>query len=290
MKIQPMKKFRTPIYPTRLAVQSDSGLLLNHMPPVWKKTAVIASLAAFLLSVNEGESREKAARVAPIFEHGEGRGAMGCVMIVPPVFLSEEEALQIIQEELSKANVELPIQDFRIHGVDIQKKREIRPKSATEVENLNKTPYFCDIANASQGIAIEFVSQEEYFDLGGIKNEWISSQDYDFKEIASQLAKQVKMKAKNLHFGCFYDPFTRIPTEPVLKNHREVSQKIEEIRMKRRSQNDPPSYDDPAIKEISDNYCKWIRAKEDEAKLESKRLLRLQVKDFTDWLKGQGVI
>lgn len=45
--------------------------------------------------------------VAPIFEHGEGRGATGCVVVNPPVFLSEQDAMQVIREELPKSGVSL---------------------------------------------------------------------------------------------------------------------------------------------------------------------------------------
>jgi hypothetical protein len=45
--------------------------------------------------------------VAPIFEHGEGRGATGCVVVTFPVFLSEEEAMQVIREELAEHGIDL---------------------------------------------------------------------------------------------------------------------------------------------------------------------------------------
>ena len=43
--------------------------------------------------------------VAPIFQHGEGRGATGCIVMSPPVFLSEEEALLVVREELGKSEM-----------------------------------------------------------------------------------------------------------------------------------------------------------------------------------------
>ena len=45
--------------------------------------------------------------VAPLFERGDGRGAAGCVVVAPPVFMSEEEALTIVGEELAKYGVRL---------------------------------------------------------------------------------------------------------------------------------------------------------------------------------------
>ena len=65
-----------------------------------------ASLA--LLDLGRGQLRIRgteggAIAVAPIFEHGEGRLATGCIVITPPVFLSEEEGMQILREEFAKA-------------------------------------------------------------------------------------------------------------------------------------------------------------------------------------------
>ena len=43
--------------------------------------------------------------VAPIFVHGDGIGAFGCMVTAPPVILSEEDALQIIKAGLAKHNL-----------------------------------------------------------------------------------------------------------------------------------------------------------------------------------------
>jgi hypothetical protein len=47
------------------------------------------------------------AKVAPIFEYGAGRAGDGCVVVNPPVFLSEQDAMQVIREELKKSGVVL---------------------------------------------------------------------------------------------------------------------------------------------------------------------------------------
>lgn len=43
--------------------------------------------------------KEKNTLVAPIFEHGSGRGSFGCDSVAPPSFISEEEAFQVVEEE-----------------------------------------------------------------------------------------------------------------------------------------------------------------------------------------------
>jgi hypothetical protein len=313
LKVQPVQKYRTPIYPTRLAIQSDSELLVKHTPPAWRKTARMASLAAFFLGVHEGISSEKAAVVAPIFEHGDGRGAIGCMMVAPPVFLSEEEALQIIQEELQQAKIILPVRDYPIPGVIIEKKKRClnidsihkdikiatdknkNKNSASRIiqfatNNLTKdviistAPYSCDIANASQHIAVEFVSREEYFDLGGVKTDYMTVQSFELKENAQKLTQNVRNNGKNLYFGAFYDPHADLPYNQIEKLQEEMSSKLDRIPQKStiegRSQ----------ARSIETDYQIKVEKFREEAKLESKRLLRLQVKDFTEWLKGQGVI
>ncbi len=70
--------------------------------------------------------------VAPIFEHGEGRGATGCVVIVPPVFLSEEEALQIANEELAQHRIQL------VNGT-VVKELKIAPRCMQVVETDETT-------------------------------------------------------------------------------------------------------------------------------------------------------
>ena len=37
--------------------------------------------------------------MAPVFIHGEGTGAYGCIAVTAPFFLSEEEAWEIIKSE-----------------------------------------------------------------------------------------------------------------------------------------------------------------------------------------------
>ena len=75
-------------------------------PPVVAKVAVPAA------PVQAEDGRDTSARrvpapeqpdpsrdafsVAPVFIHGEGRGALGCVVVSPPVFLSEAEALEVL--------------------------------------------------------------------------------------------------------------------------------------------------------------------------------------------------
>ena len=90
MNPKPMNYVATPAYPTRREFLEKGTLFL---------------LAAGCGGC--GGKLEAHPVVAPIFAHGDGRAYMGCVAVSSPVFLSEEEALQIIKEELAKEGIEL---------------------------------------------------------------------------------------------------------------------------------------------------------------------------------------
>ena len=88
----------------------DPRPISQYVPPAYPtRREFLASGAALLLATQSGCGRAAGSRpaVAPIFVHGEGRGASGCIVMNPPVFLSEEEALQILGEELARAGIKL---------------------------------------------------------------------------------------------------------------------------------------------------------------------------------------
>ncbi|MCL1856524.1 MAG: hypothetical protein FWF84_02635 [Kiritimatiellaeota bacterium] len=141
MKITPMVSYKKPAYPTYEESKANARLL-NRLPQRWGKNGSIASLVGtgiliHIAGTGRGEetatqdvtvniiepverdgsavTRETvraipATRVAPILEEAlakDGRGGFGCVAISAPVFLSENEALDLIQSELKKAGLEM---------------------------------------------------------------------------------------------------------------------------------------------------------------------------------------
>ena len=67
-----------------------------------------AATAASRATLTLGESRAVDANAAiPLFEFGEGTGTFGCVSIVAPVFLSEEEAFAILSTAFAEAGLTL---------------------------------------------------------------------------------------------------------------------------------------------------------------------------------------
>jgi hypothetical protein len=271
MQPTPLKKYRIPGYPTRLEVLEQPELLERHLPPGWRATAEMASVAAMLLAASGCATTgtlnpTAAAIVAPVFEHGEGRGSTGCVSVAPPVFLSEEDALQVIAEELSQAGINVAKRDAALAGVRIPPREQSLVGEAGNLEvQVREVPgkartLNVDILDNKHKVAVEYVSQVDYFRLGGVPSRH-SVQCYALKEVAGYVAQQVGEQGKGIHFGAFYDPYPR-----------------DWKTLKRLMRDDHAAF----RKELEEGTRK--------AAVESKRLLRLQVKDFIDWLKGQGVI
>lgn len=270
MDVKPVKRYRVPAYPTRLEVLADPDILANNVPHNWHQNAVTAAALGVFLAANacahtdpgSKPSHPKAAVVAPIFEHGSGRGSTGCIAIAPPVFLSEEEALQVITEELTGAGLEVTATDVVWDKVKITQReehyRQVGNDWKQDVSDIpgRGEPLSADITDDKHRVAVEYVSMSDYFRLGGPASNF-SVQGYDFKAVATGVAKVVAKKGPGVYFGAFYDPVVDVDRSQF---------ESEKDRRKREEQ---------------------VQA---QGEIEAKRLLRLQVKDFVDWLKGQGVI
>jgi hypothetical protein len=192
--------------------------------------------------------------------------------VTAPVFLSEEEALQIITEELARSGVDLPeknvaFEEIRIPRRYIQLKGDPRNEDwETEVvEAEDEAVTLCvDATVPDRHIAIEYVSVTGDRDLGGPtfgQGYSCSVVSYDLKETAQYLAQQVSKQGDGMYFGAFYDPVCRatpaVDWVSISKGQSRVQDRDEAAR---------------------------------DAKANAEQLLRQQVKDFVDWLKAQGAI
>jgi hypothetical protein len=281
MRIQQVRKVRRqrrPGYPTRPEVTRDPELLRRHIPSAWKKSAqVTAALSILLASAHAEDSgtKEKAAKVAPIFDHGDGRGHVGCVAINPPRLLSEEDALKIIAEEAGKASLVLtlrnvPLQEVKIHhGMHARQNKEA---GVSQIIPGGIMPLEVDLADKDRRVVVEFVSRDDDFTFGGTRDTIESSRDIDFRGIAKLLAAQIADadKTSGRFYGGFYDPAVRsedIPFPKIAENATEEERK-----------------------RAWDQYNQSARKAGDEFERKPAELLRAQVRDFIEWLKGQGAI
>jgi hypothetical protein len=265
MEVKPVKHVEQPAYPTRREVLAG--------------TVSFALLCLTKCSFVFAESEEGKIKVAPIFKHGEGRGATGCVVVSPPAFLSEEEALQIVEEELAKHGVKLAagpvLKDLTIAPRHIQQVEDDEKSQTIVPDEKDAAPLRVTGMDEKKSIAVKFISWYNYEKLGGIDSNSITIvrrdgylgfrsctvRRYDFKDTAEYVAGQMKKQGKDeVYFGVFYDPMPRLPSPPPRKKDEKIDWKTEREKRKK------------------------------EMKKESEKLLRQQAQDFVAWLKEQKAI
>jgi hypothetical protein len=205
---------------------------------------------------NPGSS--KAAVVAPIFKHGEGRGTVGCIVENPPIFLSEGDALQVIKEELKRAGLNLSKKNVEMKEISIPSHVEDYSGSKIEIREIpgRDMPQKVDFFDQEKKVAVEYVSISDYFKNGGASSR-STVQSYEFATVAESLRNKSMKEGKDIYMGVFYDPAVFV--------------------------------DDEILQEKTDWKKMW-EEKREKGTTEAKALLREQVIDFIGWLKGQGVI
>lgn len=273
MRVQSIKKYRTPHYPDKKMIM-ESPMLLRSVPERWKGnryvSAALSTLLLFTVTacgrVEQGNDApiEKPVAVAPIFEHGEGRGSFGCMSVAPPSFLSEEEAFQVICEEAGKmgiafekdgkelSKIELPETKYYLKGdAEQDSKKDGEKIDSTKTGDLKLDGY-----DASRKIGFEFISREDYEAWSTEQGIRSSVDDFDFLTTAKVLREGLEGKTEDSTIGILYNT--------MVKPDREEINKLM-------------------------NNDSWEEA-EEKLKNIAKDELRNQVKDFLEWLKAQGVI
>lgn len=286
MDLQPIRRYAEPAYPTRHMLLADPGILQRHLPPSWQRLAGVGGILAFFLQaeVLAGEAATPAppvggaAIIAPIFRHGEGRGSFGCVAVSPPVFLSEEEALVVIGEELGRKGVALsqratvwtdtPVAPRTVERVFTKKEGE-KDKPPVE-DTANAKSLVVDAVDPGKGIAVEYIAQANYETLGGVdpyRGSTVSS--FDFIDAAGYLARKaaVHHEAGKRWMGVFYDPMGRAPEAQRAEMPAGLDEKAKEAWWKQDWEQRTAAARKVAVEQ-----------------------LRLQVRDFVAWLEAQGAL
>ncbi len=305
MRVQQVRKVRRqrrPGYPTRPEVARDPELLRRHVPSAWKKSAqVTAALSIMLASAHAQDAIPKKAplKIAPIFEHGEGFGSEGCIIITPPRFLAEEEALRIITEELAKAGIPAPLKDEVLPQMFIQKCRDGRLDEG-------RRPFIFDFYEPTKRIAIEYVSYKDDNLLLSGNEKWLggSVTPRNFVKAAEWVRKEIQKNesAPDVYYGILYDP-APLPQEPdstftPIRSKENEKAGIDAEAPRSEQQRKRPSIvgvlNSPEAKEERRVRAEdWKKRHDEDLRIafnKSSNLLRAQVRDFIEWLKGQGAI
>jgi hypothetical protein len=263
MKLAPVNKYPKPNFPTR-AILDAHPELLRLIPKRWRnKPAVLGALAWVCLFTAGCGSQQNThiphssrqvtppiARVAPIFQHGIGRGAEGCIVVNPPVLLSEAEAKQVIIEEAKRTGIDLSASGITVHNVNLPVDFIYfdgkKTKSHPEIKKLN---LILDGADKKRHISFEYVSSKdlvEWDDAGFYGSVF----EYNTLATAKHLQQSLQKVSPHEVIGVFYDPLVKM---------------------------------DFGKLKASQNPLQVFEPQEKEA-------LRAQVRDFVKWLKAQGVI
>lgn len=284
MDIMPLNEYKTPKYPDKVTVLK-SPQILKTVPERWRGNAyVCAALGALMMASltscarkqqNEtgsvetstktgSSSKKKKALIAPIFEHGQGRGSFGCSSVAPPSFLSEEEAFQVIQEEAKQYGINFEKNAFEIKKAGIPKTSfYLKPENGNSGYNENGSvikdtksgTLQLDGYDVQNKIAFEFISEEDYSAWAIEEGKRSTVDDYDFLSTAKVLSKGLNGKNGENTIGIFYNPMVGFSEDEMNKIRQES---FEEMKVRRTQ-----------------------LAKDD---------LKKQVRDFLEWLKAQGIM
>jgi hypothetical protein len=262
MEIAPVDNYKSPNIPTRDYVD-DNPEILNHIPRRWMSdAAVLTALAGTTMLISAArnctaQQYEPAPKVAPIFNWGPGKGAFGCMSIVPPTFLSEEEAQEIISQEAGKvgiafSNTQKPLNQYG--------KPFVRALSPHKGNKYPEDVLLLDGSDETRHIYFEFVSTDDARIWDKEMDHSSSVSEYDTERTANYIKDNFWKANEDGVYATFYDPIARIKIPKVDKD-KPFEQKME------------------VYKEAAEK-----------AKADSRDLLRKQVKGFIKWLKSEGVI
>lgn len=304
MKIQPIKNYKTPSYPTRKEFLSRTNNLYKNLPNRWLQNKVVAGALAFFFLGNNSNtnnivlkpglnsiivdseksdrpimekkvSTEKVASIAPLFLYGDGRGASGCVVINPPVFMSEADARQIIKSELMKEGIIFDKKNYQVEGIFFDENSawgRFQDESENDLSPYNKRekyPVEMDAYSSDLNLAYEFVSVDDYYKFGG-EFSGSTAQSYDVVMAAENLREKMKKFGK-INTVIFYDPLVNRDRE-LPKNESYDALKYWSYGFGDKKNNEP--------------HFDYFTAKNEE----SVALLKKQIDDFIEWIKKEGLL
>lgn len=272
LTVEPVLSYPVPRYPTIDSVARTPARLLDFIPEAWKSNAsALSALAAFVLAAGRAQAEKPtqtpvpaedtaataqrevpkasapAPSIAPVFIHGEGRGATGCVVISPPEFLSEAEALEVIWEELEREDLGF---ESRPVAVPVRAETPTAHSAASRSARAKaspRRPLFFDAYSPRLECGVLVVGSWNYDELDPSSGERVSSvASYDTLGVAQDVTERLGRESM-ANAGVFYDPLVKMRMR--LQSHR---------------------------RESGDAQDKPANAQD---------LLRAQVREFVDWAK-----
>jgi hypothetical protein len=280
MEIKPVKLAGKPNYPLKTELNKEE--LKKQIPKRWAQspaarialgTLAVVSLAGCTADgkltppsavtkeaspspteeyILMGEPLAPMINVAPLFRHGNGSGAFGCMMVAPPAFLSEDEALTAVNDTAKEYGLKFTVGDGPVFGNVLKPVTHMYGSGEKAPDTLIE--FAPDFTDAEHGISIEYVSTNDVRNWNQ-GEQTISAGNYDTLDAAAQLSEALESAAPrgSYNVGVLYDPCAYVEPEDYSdrKEQEEAAAKAREM---------------------------------------SEEQLKAQAKDFFEWLKQQGVI
>ena len=257
LTVEPLLSYGPPKYPVKERALAHPELLAST-PSRWKGSPALCAALALTLAAGMSGCMGQGSKVR-LFERGEGRvygdGWVG--MVAPAAFLSEQEACQIIFEEAEARGLHFEMKGEKelIGDFPIPNSRPDTLYYTGEKPETWHGALILDGYHAGQNVGFEYISKEDIEDWSQAKlfeGELLSF--YRFHDTGENLAESLRKQMDEDwgRIGILYDPGT-IAVQP---NGETLS--------------------DAAYQALQKQY-----------KIEK---LRLQVRDFLDWLAAEGII
>ncbi|XHR27971.1 MAG: hypothetical protein ACFUZC_18830 [Chthoniobacteraceae bacterium] len=276
MKLTPLKDYPEPAYPTKEVFVQDPELL-RKLPRRWREGGGVLTRMAGFVGVT--------AMAVLLLSQARTVGAIA----TPPLFLTEDEARAVIEEEARKAGVEFPEHGRTLRGLDLPVTDPFAflPSwihKSTKIPGMTRKPHKKDETeldgwNPKLHIGYKFVYRREFTDWEeNDRNRDSNVTVYD----AAACVKRTKAEyAKGTDaVAVFYDPMGGRPRK---LSHPNAAESKKEI-VANASENQPLT--NPTPNPYRDY---WEKRNADAAKRGNEEL-RGQVRDFIEWLKDEGVI
>ncbi len=243
----------------------------------------------------EATRRSVATLVAPMLQKAldeDGRGAFGCVAVDPPTMLSENEALNLIEQEFAKAGVKLrdcyELTGFSQTRTDWKAERKPRGKGEEDEwrfaisgdgdparpTRIEPGSWVFDFASEDGTLLVEFLSEDDHSKLEDKNRGFMSTvRSYDFPRRAARLREDLATRTNGapVTVALFFDPLTSVYK---WTDHKKVPR--------------PGSrFEKMSEKEI--DGMDW-RKRRELLTLDALDKLREQVRFFLEWAKKEGVL
>jgi len=316
MKIKPVKKYTPPAYPTITEAKQDARLLTT-LPRRWGRNHHLATLlgtglmlgaargndadapqnaeAAAVLPRGGGEDADEKVvraipitRVAPMLEDAlanDGRGGFGCMAISAPVFLSENEALDLIQAELEKAGLKLrdmvPVDGLQMPAAEREvvkiEGNDWREMFKPRMINLEAGTYMFDLGTADKSVVVKFLQKKDYEQWLAETGSHSSYESFNLSWLATQVAGAFRQRETGdpVVIGLFFEP----STYPLMQLDLRGLDDEQKFLARKQSGNLWQTRNDES----------W-QARHDATKERGREKLRAQVSHFVEYLKQEGVV